>query len=104
MHQLDELNVIFHAPTAAALERARNNAANLKREHPEAEVRIIANAEAVASALDRAHPDTDAFTWVCPNTLARSNRDNRPPLQVLNAAAVLELARLQQSGWIYIRS
>jgi len=98
------LRVILHAPTPAALERARNNAINLRREDPEADVRIIVNAQAVATALDVAQPDLDTLTWVCPNTLAKTNRENRPPLHLLGGAAVLEIARLQRDGWIYIRS
>nr|MBF0686024.1 hypothetical protein [Pseudomonas sp.] len=78
--------------------------ADLKREDPEADVRIIVNAQAVAAALDMAHPDLDALTWVCPNTLAKTNRENRPPLRLLDGAAVLEIARLQRGGWAYIRS
>lgn len=102
--QDQELKVILHAPTPAALERARNNAVNLRREAPEADVRIIVNAQAVAAALDVAHPDLDGLTWVCPNTLARTNRENRPPLRLLDGAAVLEIARLQRNGWAYIRT
>jgi len=98
------LRVILHAPTPAALERARNNAINLRKEDPEADVRIIVNAQAVATALDVAQPDLDTLTWVCPNTLAKTNRENGPPLHLLGGAAVLEIARLQRDGWIYIRS
>lgn len=98
------LKVILHAPTPDALQRARNNAMNLKKHDQEADVRIIANAEAVSAALDLAHPEADGITWLCPNTLARTQRENRPPLGVLDGAAVYELARLQQEGWIYIRS
>jgi len=98
------LKVLLHAPTPAALERARNNAVNLRREDPAAEVRIIVNAQAVAMALDVENPDLDTLTWVCPNTLAKTNRENRPPLRLLQGAAVLEIARLQGDGWAYIRS
>lgn len=100
----DVMKVILHAPTPAALDRARNNAMNLKRDAPDADVRIIVNAEAVAKALDVVHPEMDAFTWVCPNTLARTSRDNRLPLRVLNQAAIFEIVSLQRTGWIYIRS
>lgn len=102
--QHQELKMILHAPSSAALERARNNAINLRREAPEVDVRIIVNAQAVAAALDVAHPDLDVLTWVCPNTLAQTNRENRPPLRLLDGAAVLEIARLQRDGWTYIRS
>ncbi|HLR13623.1 MAG TPA: hypothetical protein VK104_08420 [Burkholderiaceae bacterium] len=100
----DVMKVILHAPTPAALERARNNAMNLKRDVPDADVRIIVNAEAVGRAQDVVHPEMDAFTWVCPNTLARTSRDNRPPLQVLDHAAIFEIVGLQHKGWVYIRS
>lgn len=98
------LRVILHAPTPAALQRARNNAINLRREDADADVRIIVNAEAVGAALDTAHAEADPLTWVCPNTLARANRPNREPLHLLPGAAVLEIARLQQAGWAYIRA
>lgn len=98
------LRVILHAPTANALERARNNAANLLRGDPDANVRVIANAQAVAAALDASHEELDPITWVCPNTLAKTNRENREPLRVLSGPAVLEIARMQQEGWVYIRA
>lgn len=102
--QHQEMKVLLHAPTPTGLERARNNAANLKRAQPEAQVRIIANAQAVVVALDVAHPELDALTWICPNTLRNINRENRVPLNVLADPAIVEMVRLQQEGWVYIRS
>ena len=99
-----ELKALLHAPTPAALERARNNAANLKREAPGAQVRIVANAQAVAAALDAPHAELDALTWVCSITLARTGRENRPPLHPTPGPAILEIACLQQQGWLYIRA
>lgn len=98
------LQVVLHAPTPDALERARNNAANLLQEAPAAQVRIVANAQGVAAALDKAHAVLDPLTWLCPSTLQRIGRENRAPLQVLASPAVLTIARLQQEGWIYIRA
>lgn len=98
------LNVVLHAPTASALQRARNNARNLQKEMPNAEIRIVVNAEAVAAALDTADDGVDGMTWVCPNTLARLGRALREPLKLLPGAAVLELVRIQQAGWVYIRA
>lgn len=98
------IRLILHAPSPASLERARNNAVNLRRADPEADVRIIVNAEAVAAALDVTHPEADACTWLCPNTLARINRKQRQPLQMLGGSAVLEIALMQGDGWAYIRS
>ncbi len=99
-----ELKVILHAPSPAALQRARNNALNLRNGMPAAEVRIIANAQAVESALDVAHERLDASTWICPVSLERLGRGNREPLQVLGGSAVLEIARMQAAGWVYIRA
>lgn len=98
------MKVILHAPTASALERARNNAANLKRTNPDALVRIIANAQAVGAALDFEHEQLDSITWLCPISLDRSGRGNREPLQALTGPAVLEMVRLQQDGWVYLRA
>lgn len=97
------LRVLIHAPTPAALERARNSAANLRKASPDADVRIIANAQAVGAALD-APSEQDALTWLCPNTLANTGRQARAPLQVLPQAAILALALQQQAGWVYIRA
>ena len=84
--------------------RARSNALNLGREAPDAEVRIVLNADAVAAALDTPHPRTDPLTWLCPNTLAKSGRSAADPLQVLPVGAVLALAQMQQQGWVYLRA
>lgn len=92
------LQVILHAPTPAALERARHGATNLLRADSSAQVRIVANAQAVATALDVPHGALDPMTRVCPNTLVNTGRQNRPPLQVLAGPAVLEIARMQQAG------
>lgn len=99
-----ELKIILHAPTENALQRARNNARNLIKEEPVAEVRIIVNAEAVAGALDVVDANLDTITWVCPNTLMRLDKELREPLNLLPGPAILELVRMQQSGWIYIRA
>lgn len=98
------LKVVFHAPTTDALQRARSNAGNLLRDEPGAQVKIVLNAQAAIAALDDQHVVLDAITWLCPNTLNRANRQNRAPLQVLAQGAIVELVRLQQQGWAYIRA
>lgn len=102
MHSL--LHIVLHAPDAEGLQRARLNAVNALRAEPATQLRIIANAGAVAAALDTPHDAADALTYLCPNTLAHLQRTTRAPLQVLGEPAVLALARLQQHGWAYIRS
>ena len=98
------LHIVLHAPDAEGLQRARMNAVNALRAEPQTQVRIIANAGAVAAALDTPHEQADALTYLCPNTLTQLQRDCRAPLQVLGEPAVLALARLQKYGWAYIRS
>lgn len=41
----EAIRILFHAPTAAALERARRSAVNVKDTHPQAEILIVVNAE-----------------------------------------------------------
>ncbi|MDF3833444.1 hypothetical protein P3W85_10860 [Cupriavidus basilensis] len=96
--------ILLHAPTANALARARSNAVNLTKDAPQATVRIVANAEAVAAALDAPDALADPLTLICPNTLTKIAREARAPLTVLPEGAVLALARMQSEGWFYVRA
>lgn len=98
------LQILLHAPTQRALARARSNAANLMKEMPSSQVRIIANADAVSAALDEPDAGADPLTWLCTNTLRKMDRQAQPPMQVLPSAAALMLARMQCEGWIYIHA
>ncbi|TDO15302.1 MULTISPECIES: hypothetical protein [Halomonas] len=96
------LRVLLHAPTAEALARARRNARHLGKAHPDAEMLILANAEAVAAAL--AIPDeTDPLLRLCRNSLAAQGLDNSSGLAEVEAA-VVTLAERQAEGWAYIRA
>ncbi|EAZ97445.1 hypothetical protein [Marinobacter sp. ELB17] len=96
------LRVLLHAPTAEALARARRNAANLQNARPDAEVLIIANGAAVATAL--ATPDaTDSLLRLCRNSLVAQGLDNTRGLVEVEAA-VVTLAERQVEGWVYIRA
>src|SRR5690606_874078 len=103
-HMPTPLHILLHAPDAEGLQRARMNLVNALRADASCQVRIIANAAAVAVALDTPHEQADALTHVCPNTLANLQRECRTPLLLLNEPAVLALARWQTQGWNYIRS
>lgn len=96
--------ILLHAPTLEALARARNSLMNAQLADPAVRIRIIANAQAVAAALDIPHPQADAHTSLCPNTLQHLQRVPHAPLEVLPGPAVLEIATLQAAGWIYIRA
>lgn len=98
------MNVLIHAPTSAALERARNNVLNLRKARPNAQIRLVLNGSAVGAALDGESHDADAVTWLCPNTLARTERVAREPMAVLSEAAIVLLAQWQSEGWSYVRA
>jgi intracellular sulfur oxidation DsrE/DsrF family protein len=98
------LRIVLHAPTPAALARARRNAANLALAAPETTVRILLNAGAVAAALDEPDSAMDRLTLVCPNSLKAIARAAGEPLTVLQGPGVLALARMQAEGWQYIRA
>ena len=104
MTNTESLRILLHAPTAGALVRARSNAANLRKQNPAPEVRIVINADAVAAALDSPDPVADAQTLVCPNTLQKIARTAPAPLTVLSDGSVLALARMQGEGWRYVRA
>ena len=98
------LRIVLHAPTPDALARARASALNARKADAQCQVRIIANAAAVAAALDQPHAEADPLTSLCPNTLAHTGRKPHGPLTVLERPAVIELALLQQAGWAYIHA
>lgn len=100
----DTLQILLHAPTPAALARARSNANNLMKHSPAPQVRILLNADAVAAALDTPDAAADPLTLLCPNTLQRIGREARAPFAVLQEGSVLALARMQGEGWRYIRA
>lgn len=104
LSEIDNLHIVLHAPTPDALARARNNAVNLLKDAPHANVRIIVNSKAVAATLDDPNSETDAITWVCPNTLKNLDRCVSAPQRVLAQGAVSELVRMQSEGWFYIRA
>ncbi|MBS7348986.1 MAG: hypothetical protein KIG95_02250 [Comamonas sp.] len=98
------LQAVLHAPTASALERARNNASNILGRAPETEVRIIANAQAVMAAIESEPHEQDARTYLCPITLKKNNCKCPERFNQADGPAALWLLELQQKGWFYIRA
>lgn len=96
--------VLLHAPTPDALNRARSNARNLLKDIPDAQVRILANAQAVAACVQAQEHECDAFTYLCPNTLRTLSLQAPARFHVLDQGAITALVRLQQDGWLYIRA
>lgn len=93
--------LVLHAACADSLIRARNNATNFLKHEPTAQIEIVANAGAVAAALDTTHP-TDGLLRLCGNTL--NNTKKQATTQKVVPAAIVYLIKLQQDGWIYVRA
>jgi uncharacterized protein len=104
MDESEQIQILLHAPSAAALQRARSNAANLARAVPPPLVRIVVNGDAVAATLDQPDAASDALTLVCPNTLQKIGRTAAAPLTILDRGAVLAIAHMQRKGWCYVRA
>lgn len=102
MSEATPIRLLIHAPTPGALERARRNLANLLKAAPDAEVELVANAGAVAAALEHPGP-LDAYLRLCRNTL-EANALTAPPDTVVVPAAVLHIAQRQAQGWAYMRA
>lgn len=103
---LPDTRVVLHAPTPQALARARGNLKNLMTAHPGLQVWIVVNAQAVQAVLDQPDAMGPALTHVllCPNTLKNNGITAPEHIQVLPMGAVEAMARMQQNGWVYIRS
>lgn len=97
------MRILIHAHTQGGLARARNNAVNLKKDTPDAEVLIVANADGVAAVLDAPHPDTDALTLVCASTLQRLDRSAQEPLRTVRSG-IAAIVEMQREGWLYVRA
>jgi intracellular sulfur oxidation DsrE/DsrF family protein len=98
-----EVKILLHAPSAAALERARRNARNARRARPDIEIALMLNGEAVPAALDASDPETDPLLVLCENTLARLGRAAPAGIRTVSVA-VIALAEWQQQGWTYVRA
>ena len=96
--------VLLHAPTADALERARSNARNLLKDIPDAQIRIIANAQAVKACVEGAEHECDIYTYLCPNTLRNQALSAPERFQTLEQGAITALVTLQAENWIYMRA
>ncbi|HUG58084.1 MAG TPA: hypothetical protein VL002_07605 [Candidimonas sp.] len=99
----NDLRVLIHAPSSTGLARARNNALNILRDRPDAQVHIVVNADGVRAALETPHPETDKLLLACANTLSKIGVVAPQDLQTVPSAAIA-LVTMQQDGWLYIRA
>lgn len=98
------VRLVIHAPTPAALSRARANARNLLAVDPAARVEIVANAGAVRAVLEMPEAETDALTVLCRNSLAGQGLAVPAGAPATVDAGVLHIARRQHEGWAYMRA
>jgi len=94
------IQVVIHAATPDALQRARNNAVNLAKEWPNSEAEIVVNGPAVKAAIEQTHA-TDACLRLCAHSAERFGLSIPEHLQSIPAAIVWIINR-QKEGWHYI--
>lgn len=95
-----DIQLVIHASTPEALQRARNNTVNLAREWPNATVEIVANGGAVPAALKQEHA-TDACLVLCENSIRHFELSVPEHLKTV-PAAIVWLVERQRAGWQYI--
>ncbi len=97
------IKLMIHAPTPEALKRAQNNARNLLKLEDDAEVEIVVNGPAAASAVAITDETILPLLVLCRNSLDNQQLEEPEGVRVV-AAAVQHLARQQGNGWAYIRA
>lgn len=94
--------LIFHAPTANALTRARKHIDNVLKATSDCSIELVVNAEATAYAIKHPAP-TDNYLRVCKNSLTAQKLVAPANLQIVDVA-VLHIAQRQAEGWAYVRA
>ncbi len=97
------MRLIVHAPTHAALLRARRNIRNLLLAAPDVEVELVLNGEAVRSELESPDSELRRYLVICENSLVAANAI-APTGVTTTPVAVLHIAQRQQDGWAYLRA
>jgi len=97
------IRLLVHAPTVAALNRARRNIVNLLAAEPDATVELVVNAGAAAEAIASPDPATDSHLVLCENSLRAAGLEKPTDCRSV-PAAVAYIARRQAEGWSYFRA
>lgn len=95
--------LLIHAPTVEALKRAQNNARNLLKLEPDAQVEIVVNGPATALAVTLTDDDILARLVICRNSLQAQSLTAQADVKRVDAA-VQYLAHQQAAGWSYMRA
>lgn len=96
------LRLVVHAPTPAALARARRNVANLLASEPDAIVELVVNGAAIddAAAID---PADEPHLVLCENSLNWAGLAAPKGVRTV-ATAIGHIAHRQAEGWSYFRA
>ncbi len=100
---MSAIKLLIHAPTAESLKRAQNNARNLLKLEPAADIQIVVNGAAVAEVMHITDQTILRLLVLCRNSLDRQGLSPPDEIQVV-AAAVQHLALQQAKGWSYMRA
>lgn len=95
--------LLIHAPTVDALKRAQNNARNLLKLEPGAQVEIVVNGPAMAVAVTLTDSDILHRLVLCRNSLQAQSLTAQTDVKLVDAA-VQYLAHQQAAGWSYLRA
>lgn len=95
--------LLIHAPTVDALKRAQNNARNLLKLEPDAQVEIVVNGPAAALAVTLSDEDILSRLVICRNSLQAQTLSAQPDVKQVDAA-VQYIAHQQMKGWSYMRA
>lgn len=97
------LKLMIHAPTEAALNRAQANARNLLKLEPDAQVQLVVNGPAMATAVTITDVQIRGLLVLCQNSLNAQQLE--APAGVMCVPAVIQHLAVQQSaGWSYVRA
>ena len=99
----DPLRILLHAPSAAALQRARRSALDVLKVRPDTQIEILADAEGAEAALVRHEEATDHLVVLCEASLRRSGLGPPEGRRTAPLAALL-LVHRQAEGWTYIHA
>lgn len=97
------VGLIIHAPTEAALKRARSNYRNYRKLKPDVEIVIVVNGPAARTVIDLPDEDTDNVLLLCENSLIAQNLTAPPNIKTIRAA-IVALDEMQLAGWRYVRA
>lgn len=97
------MKLIIHAPTAAALTRAKRNLQNLVKADRSVEIELVINGEAVATEMTNPDDEFRDYLVVCENSLAAAKLD-APANVKKTPAAILHILKRQSEGWAYFRA